>query len=333
MKWIKVFLFVLLLAGCGQSETMKGDAGGKSNSSEQERSCPSGEVDGQTIDEVPQEELEKYDQADATAAVQMERYETFQSHLKQEGISMDEMDALGNVFFADTSVVVLLKKELPSEKREPVEQIVEQMRSTYNKDAVIMDYVAISVKEKEQRITEVSNTLREHETINEKLSSVSTCGGKSMDIQVTTLEEMTEEEKEYLTSEFDFPVYAEVMASETAGYVTGVREGGMLVGFGWFSNAPGEVKVGDYVKVTHGPVAESFPSQGAAYKTEIQDPRQPEGADKTDRQVVKKALSSFEKGRLNVTEVTYDEEKDEWQVTISTGIMEEDEEETVTVPD
>ncbi|SDJ10928.1 hypothetical protein [Salimicrobium halophilum] len=344
MKFIQSLLFIFILAGCGTSTTTDNDPEESKNSEDPAQSCPTYEVDGQKLKEIPEEEMDRYEQKlgnvpeerkhTRMAAIQSERKETFQAEMQQEGLTMEDLKSIGGMFIDETSIVVQLKQDLSEEEREPVEQIVERVRDTYNEGAVLIDEVSVSQKESGQRLTEVMNTLKKHETLRPKISSFSTCGRGSMDVEVTLLQELDEEETDYIRSTFDYPVYTKVSAMETSGYVTETREGEILVDSTWFSEVAPEAEIGSYVKVTHGSVQLSYPGQASAFETEIRELRQPEGADKTDREAVRKALEDFEKGPLDITEAAYDREKDQWNITVSIGsATEDDTKETVTVPD
>ncbi|SIS45930.1 hypothetical protein [Salimicrobium flavidum] len=341
MRFILVLLMISILAGCGESRTVQKEPGDDPGI----LSCPEYNIKGQPLEEVPEEEMEQYDLSSdmlmeemgekkaKETRIQLKRKETFQAALEQEGVSLDDLMTLGGMLVADTSIVVQLKEDLPGEEREAVHRAIEQVRETYNEEAVIIDEVPISQEEKRQRVTEVMDTLKEHEAIGAKLSSVGSCGGGSMDIEAGFLEELEEEEIDVVRSSFDFKVYTKVAASETSGYVTEVEEGRMLIDFTWFSSAPPDVEVGDFATVTHGAVAESFPAQSSAYKTKIREARHLGEAEKTDREVVREALASGGESPLNVTEVTYEPDQDEWSITISKGVMNNDEKETVTIAD
>ena len=88
----------------------------------------------------------------------------------------------------------------------------------------------------------------------------------------------------------------------------------------YFSEMPEKVEVGDKVKVWHDIVMESYPAQSSAEHAEILEPNRPEGANKSEKQVVINALAVMsEEGGLNVNgvkSVEFDKENSNWVVEL-----------------
>lgn len=87
-----------------------------------------------------------------------------------------------------------------------------------------------------------------------------------------------------------------------------------------FADAAELLEIGQRVKVAAaGPIMESYPGQGRAVFVEVLPAYQPEGADLSEDDVVKKALESLDQqefGTPAVRAVTFDQEADRWLVEI-----------------
>ncbi|WP_088009442.1 YobA family protein [Indiicoccus explosivorum] len=95
-----------------------------------------------------------------------------------------------------------------------------------------------------------------------------------------------------------------------------------------FPNAAEQLEVGQRVKVeASGPIMESYPGQGTAVFVEVLPAYQPEGADLTEFDAVREALTMTEKESAPievpaVQSVTYSAEQDAWTVVLQLGDQE-----------
>lgn len=87
----------------------------------------------------------------------------------------------------------------------------------------------------------------------------------------------------------------------------------------WVSRVTEVTEIGDYVEVWFdGGVETSYPAQAAMEELEIIEPDQPQGADLTESEALRKALAQepFEEEVLTVMSLSYDESVDEWTVEL-----------------
>ena len=85
----------------------------------------------------------------------------------------------------------------------------------------------------------------------------------------------------------------------------------------WFSEAPSEIREGDFVEVWFDMVAESFPGQ-SAIKIEVVKQEKPKGADLTKSEALHKLLTSDEikKDLYGVSSIKYNEKEDTWNIAL-----------------
>lgn len=86
----------------------------------------------------------------------------------------------------------------------------------------------------------------------------------------------------------------------------------------WFSEAPSEIREGDFVEVWFDMVAESFPGQSQAIKVEVVEQEKPKGADLTKSEALHKLLTSdeFKKDLYGVSSIKYNEKEDTWNIAL-----------------
>lgn len=90
----------------------------------------------------------------------------------------------------------------------------------------------------------------------------------------------------------------------------------------WFSNAPENVEIGEKVQVWFDVVMESYPGQSEAKKVLVLPNVKPEGADLSEAEAIREALTS---PQINTNEVTvikaakYDAKSDVWDIHLKQG--------------
>jgi len=86
----------------------------------------------------------------------------------------------------------------------------------------------------------------------------------------------------------------------------------------WFSEAPSEIREGDFVEVWFDMGAESFPGQSQAIKVEVVEQEKPKGADLTKSEALHKLLTSdeFKKDLYGVSSIKYNEKEDTWNIAL-----------------
>jgi len=87
----------------------------------------------------------------------------------------------------------------------------------------------------------------------------------------------------------------------------------------WFSNAPGDINVGEKVAVWFDAVRESYPGQSNVKSIKIVAGRKPDGAQLTEAEAIRRALSSEKINSevfMVVKSVGYDEESHVWNVRL-----------------
>lgn len=121
------------------------------------------------------------------------------------------------------------------------------------------------------------------------------------------------------------------------GYVMDIGEGGMLVVSAeakdysrtggneeyydavWVSYAPGDVEVGEYVKIKFdGAINDSYPGQADVREIEVIPGSTPEGATLSDTEALNKALTTETFGNeiLTVQTIEFDANQDEWTIVL-----------------
>jgi hypothetical protein len=86
-----------------------------------------------------------------------------------------------------------------------------------------------------------------------------------------------------------------------------------------FPDASKKLKVGQRVIVeASGPIMESYPGQGTALYVEVLPEYKPEGADLSESQVIEKSLNTLkdQQGVVAVRDVSFDEDLDEWSISL-----------------
>lgn len=85
------------------------------------------------------------------------------------------------------------------------------------------------------------------------------------------------------------------------------------------SNAPDNVEVGDYVEAWYdGGIDQSYPAQATIGTLSILPNEQPEGADLTESEALKKALSQYssEDHPLVVNSISYNDDQNTWSIVL-----------------
>ena len=346
------FLCVLFLSACGQTaqpEPKKEPASADRLDSYDMlvESCPEPDYEGQTfselsedeqklydVDRISEEEKERNPMVLEVASLQGKRQEFLRKGIAEQGYSFDDLMKIGDMYMVKGTIILQFKQQLTEEELKVKEAFVktaDEIKEVFNEDAVQIEEVEMSRAELRNQQDALSKVL-DGSTIKNKLWSFGTCTpSKQLNLDVT--EPLTEEELSYLNENSEVKTAIQVKApNQLKGYVTAVREDEMLVDMIWFSNRPEEVKVGDYVQVSYTNVMESLPAQAGAKETEILEDAQPEDADLKSSEVIRRAVNqakeeidtpSHRSAHLNVKEIEYDKERDQWEVAFETTSKEE----------
>ncbi len=103
----------------------------------------------------------------------------------------------------------------------------------------------------------------------------------------------------------------------------------------WFSEAPSQIKKGDFVKVWFDMVAESFPGQSETIKVDVIEGGKAKGANLTKSEALHKLLTSteFKKNLYGVSSIEYDDKKDIWNISLKKLLDDASEPVSFTVED
>ncbi|MCA0984716.1 YobA family protein [Halobacillus yeomjeoni] len=324
MRALYLGLILLLLAGCGTSSSNPDeDNAAKSNTSEKkEITCDRSSIEGQTFEDLSEEEQKMYpiDQVDSAikneemykvSAIQNVRQEFLREKLSEQGLDVPSLFEIGNMYMVKGTIVIQLKENV--EKEDAVIKVVEQVKQHFNDDAIIVQKVDFSQRELENMQDQLYEAIEDRPSIKEVWNSLGTCTPGNA-IEVGVKEELSEEDLSYLKEQVEARILLDVWVDELIGYVVDTRDDEMLVNSIWFSNAPSGVEVGDRVHVKFGNVAESLPAQSSAWKTEILEEDAWGEADLSVGEVIKEAKDKAEKEIYGISELEYKIDDDVWVV-------------------
>lgn len=345
-------LGVLFLSACSQSAPPLSKKNSKSGNDLDNYemivdSCPEPNHDGDTFDELSEEEQNLYDTEQITdemkekhpevlqvAALQTERQEFLRSGISEKGYTFEDLKDIGDMYMVEGSIILQFKEQLTKEEQQVKESFTktaDELKQKFNKNAVHIEKIKHSGNELRKQQDDLSEILK-GSSIEDKLWGYGTCTPSNR-LKIDVTEPLTEEELTHLNKNAQVKIAVLVEEpNQLQGYVTEIKQDEMLVDMIWFSNRPEEVKVGNRVNVSYTNVMESLPAQAGAMETEILKNPQPEGADMKTSEAIQKAVdqakeknhaSSPHSEYYSVKEIDYHKNNNQWKVTFETTAGEE----------
>ncbi|SFJ53839.1 Protein of unknown function [Halobacillus dabanensis] len=310
-------------------------------------SCPEPTYDGDTFDELSEEEQKLYSVDHISeemkernpdvlqvATLQTKRQEFLRKGISDKGYTLEDLKNIGDMYMVKGTIILQFKEQLTEEEQQVKEaftETAEDLKQKFNENAVHIEKVNLSANELNKQ-NEALSEIIDGSTIKDKLWGYGTCT-PSNQLKIDVTEPLTEEEMKQLDENAEVKIAVQVEEpNQLEGYVTEVKENEMLVDMIWFSNHPEEVQVGDRVNVSYTNVMESLPAQAGAMEIEILKDLRPEGADMSTSEAIKKAVdkakenlpsSPSQNAYLSVKEMDYHKKSDQWKVLFETTASEE----------
>ena len=339
-KYISLITLLFILAACGTSKEEPA-----TSSTEPEKSpyadypmlvegCPEQIVEGQTFEDLSDEEKEKYGTLEPLPGISEEELQ--HSSMKrahknyvnkqlieagfEEGVG--EVKNIGTLSRSKGTLVIQLKETVPEEQKDlkqAVIQAVEETKEYFNKGAVYVEEVEYSYEELVDAQTRLVTNLQEkRSSLEGKVGAIGTCIESNM-LTMEIRMELTDEQYQFINDATDVKmVMSHRPYTKATGYVTKVREDSFFFDMTYYEHEGHDVEVGDSVTVSHGNVKLSWPGGADAVEVEIHEPEQPDGADLTDKIAVQQGLNQLGdvKGHLTIEDVSYEEDSDQWIIQV-----------------
>ncbi|WP_281974642.1 DUF3221 domain-containing protein [Halobacillus litoralis] len=340
-------LSVLFLSACGQSEPPQTKKKAKSGDDLDNYqmivdSCPEPNYDGDTFDELSEEEQNLYDVEQISdemkehhpemlqvSTLQSKRQEFLNKGISEKGYTLEDLKNIGDMYLVKGTIILQFKEQLNEEEQQVKKAFIktaDELKQKFNENAIHIEEVKLSANELRKQNDALSKII-DGSSIEDKLWGFGTCTSSNQ-LKIDVTEPLTNEELQHLNENAEVKIAVQVEEpNQLKGYVTEVKEDEMLVDMIWFSNRPEEVKVGDRVNVSYTNVMESLPAQSGAMETEILKDLQPEGADMKTSEVIENAVdqgkekiesTSPHPQYLSVKEIDYIKKSDQWNVSFET---------------
>ncbi|MBA2176265.1 DUF3221 domain-containing protein [Halobacillus locisalis] len=342
MKRYIGMILLLFVVACGQTEN---PGPTDTTSSEPKETDPSAEYDrigkgceessfsGQTFADLSEEEQALYEIPEPfegesledvqVAQMQMARYEYINESLESQGYAggIEMIDSVGNFNFLKGSIVVQLKDGLKGEekkRKEAIEKAVEDAQEYYNDQAVVVQEVPKTKDELIDHQNRLMSKLASKESLEKKIVSTGLCMEQSA-LDLVVREELSEEELQFINEQTDVDIKIMVQEpNKKTGYVTSSGDGRLSLATTSFQHSKEDIEIGELVTVSYETVMESYPAKSEAIDVKVHKPKQPEGADLNEKEVIQQSLEKVEDDSPHqaIKDITYHQQSDEWTVRI-----------------
>ena len=356
MKTYIGIMLLLFVVACGQTENPDDTASSEPKETdpyaEYERiseGCEELSLSGQTFEDISEEEKALYEVREPLesesleyvqiAQMQTARNEYINKRLKSygypEGLSM--VDSVGGMRFLKGTVIIQLKDGLEEEQKarsEAIKKAVQDAKEHYNDQAVVLQQAAKTTDELDEHRDSLTSHLVSMESLKKKVISLGYCNQSGLELVIR--EDLSEEELQFINDETDIQVgIRKRPPNKKTGYVTGSGDNRVFVSGAYFRYSNKDIEVGDRVTVSYETMMESLPAKSVATDIKIHTPKQPEGADLNEKEVIQQSLNMLESdtGHRSIQQVNYHEQSDEWEVQIQLMSTGEPQNKDITIKD